>query len=77
MRRRGAVERAVHAMLVIVDPERRQLPHQVDSIPEEHVIQIFAANGPDQPFDERMRSWHVRNRLDLLDLEYTQVGEPR
>src|SRR5882672_9450800 len=34
------------------------------------------ANGADQSFDERMRNGRVRNRLDLLDLEYAQVGEP-
>src|SRR3984893_10459373 len=30
----------------------------------------------DQPFDERMRDRSVRNRLDLLDLQHAQIGEP-
>jgi hypothetical protein len=76
MRGGGAVERAVYPVVVVVIAERRQLSHQVDSIPKEHPIEIFAANGADQPFDERMRSWDVRNRLNLLDLDYAQVGEP-
>mgnify|MGYP003299295094 CR=1 FL=1 len=29
-----------------------------------------------QPFAERMRDRNVRNRLDLVDLEDAQVGEP-
>ena len=29
-----------------------------------------------EPFEERMRHWGVRNRLDLIDLKYPQVGEP-
>jgi hypothetical protein len=61
------MERAVNAMRVVVITEGRQLAHQIDSIPEEHVVQIFAANGADQAFDERMRSWDVGHRLDLLD----------
>ena len=75
-RRRGAFERAVNAGRVVIVPERLQLPRQVDYIPEEHAIEIFVANGADQPFDERMRNRDLRNRFDLLDFEYAQVGEP-
>jgi hypothetical protein len=28
-------------------------------------------NRPNQAIDERLRSWHIRIRLDLLDLEYS------
>ena len=76
LRRRGAVERAVNAMCVVVVSEFIQLPGQVDHVPEEHAIEILAPNRADQPFDERMRDRSVRNRLDLLDLEDAQVGEP-
>jgi hypothetical protein len=38
-------------------------------------MEKLAANGPDQTFDERMRNWHLRNRFDLVDFEYAQVGE--
>jgi hypothetical protein len=76
VRWRGAFERAVNAMLIVVIAECLQLPRQVDYIPEEHAIEIFTANSADQPFDGRMRNWEVRDRLELLDLEYPQVGEP-
>src|SRR5712692_8331257 len=76
MRWRGAVKRAVHARCVVIVSECRQLPRQVDYVPEEHAIEIFVANGADHPFDERMRNRDVRNRLDLLDPKYPQVGEP-
>ena len=76
LRWRGTVERAVHARSVVIVPKGIQLPHQIRYVPEEDAVEIFSANGADQPFDERMRNGRVRNRLDLLDLEYAQVGEP-
>src|SRR5712691_110681 len=63
-------------MRVVIIPEFIQLLREVDRVPEEHAVEIFAANGADQPFDERMRNRNVGNRLDLLGLEYTEVGEP-
>ena len=63
-------------MRVVIIRECVQLSRQVDRVPEEHVIEIFAADGADQPLNERMRNWRVRNRLDLLDREDAQVGEP-
>ena len=76
LRRRGAGERAMNAMRVVIVPELSQLPRQVDRVPEEHAIEVLAPDRADQPFDERMRDRSVRNRLDLLDLEDAQVGEP-
>lgn len=63
-------------MRVVIIREGVQLSRQVDRVPEEHVIEIFAAHGADQPFNERVRDRGVRNRLDLLDLADAQVGEP-
>lgn len=63
-------------MRVVIIREGVQLSRQVDRVPEEHVIEIFAADGADQPFNERVRDRGVRNRLDLLDLADAQVGEP-
>ena len=37
------------------------------------LLEIFAANRADQPFDERMRNRDVGNRLDPVDFEYTKV----
>ena len=59
----------MNAELIVIIPEVAQLSHQIARIPEEHSVKILTANGADQPFDERMRNWGVRNRLDLLDIE--------
>ena len=56
-------------MRVVIIGECLQLPRQVDRVPEEHVIEIFAADGADQAFNERMRNRRAWNRLDLLDRE--------
>jgi hypothetical protein len=66
----------VHAVRVVVIRECVQLPRQVDRVPEEHVIEIFAADGANQPFNEWLRNRRVWNRLDLLDREDAQVGQP-
>ena len=58
---------------IVVIAECVQLKRQVDRIPEEYAIKIFAANRADQPFDERMRNRDVGNRLDPVDFEYTKV----
>jgi len=63
-------------MAVVIIRECVQLSRQVDRVPEEYVIELFASTGADKPFTERMRDRSVRNRLDLLDLEDAQVGEP-
>ncbi len=57
-------------MRVVIIRECAQLSRQVDRVPEEQVIEIFAADGADQPFNERMRNRGVRNRLDLVGGEF-------
>ena len=66
----------MYPKLIIVIAECVQLTPQVDGVPEEHAIKIFAANRADQPFDERMRNRHVGNRLDRVNFEYTKVRKP-
>ena len=66
----------MYAVLVVIIREGLQLSRQVERVPEEHVIEIFAPDSADQPFNERMRDRGVRNRLDLLDLDDAQVREP-
>ena len=73
---RAAIERLVNATVVVVISEFFQLSLQVDCVPDEHVIKKLSSYRPDQPFHERMRHGYVRNRLDLFDLEYAQVGAP-
>ena len=75
-RRGAATEGLVNAASVVINPERFEFLVQVDRVPEEYAIEILASDGPNQAFDERMRDRRVRNRLDLLDIEDAQVGEP-
>lgn len=72
----AATERLVNAIFVIVDPEFFQLSLQVDCVPDEYVIKKLSSNRSDQPFYERMGHRYRRDRLDLVDLEYAQVGAP-
>ena len=66
----------MNATFVAVNSELFQLSRQVDYVPEEQVVKILPSNRPDQLFHERMGHRYVRDRLDLFDLEYAQVGEP-
>jgi len=61
---------------IVISFEIAHLPRQVDRIPEQHTIKILAPNRADQPLDERMRYRDIGNRLDLIDLEHAQVGQP-
>ena len=63
-------------MVVEVGPEIEQLVFEVCRRPEQHVIQVFPPQGSDQPFHEWMGQGHVRDRLDLLQLQYPQIGLP-
>jgi hypothetical protein len=72
----ATTERLVNAIPVVVNSEFFQFAPQVDCVPDEHVIKKLPPYCPDQPFHERMGHGYVRDRLDLLDLEYAQVGEP-
>ena len=72
----ATIERLVNAIFVVIDFELFQLSLQIDCVPDEHVIEKLSPNRPDQPFHERMGDGDVRDRLDLFDLEYAQVGEP-
>ena len=66
----------MNAIVVVIISELFQLSLQVDRVPDEHVIKKLPSYRPDQPFHERMGHGYVRDRLDLFDLEYAQVGEP-
>src|SRR5688572_29598589 len=66
----------MNASGIVVILELAQLARQVRSVPEEHAIEILAPERADHPLDERMRDRGIRNGLDLLHLDYAQVGEP-
>ena len=42
-------------MRIVILPESSQFPLQIIGIPEEHMVEEFAANGSAQSFDEGMR----------------------
>ena len=73
---RAATERLVNAIVVVIGSELFQLSLEVNCVPDEHVIKKLSSNRPDQPLHERMGHGCVRERLDLFDLKYAQVGEP-
>ena len=74
--RSAATERLVNAICVVVISELFELSLHVDGVPDEHVIKKLPSYRPNQPFHEWMRRGYERDRLDLVDIEYTQVGEP-
>ena len=49
----------MRAMVVEVAPEIEQLVFQICRRPEQHLIQILASNGADEPFHERMGQGNV------------------
>ena len=67
--RRGAIQRPVNSMLVVVIPKGCELAREVDPAPEKRAIQEFTANRADQSLDERVRDRDVGNSLNLLDLK--------
>ena len=63
-------------MVVEVGPEIEQFILQICTRPEQHVIQIFASNGANEPFHEGMRQGNVGDGLDFCHLQYPQIGLP-
>src|SRR5450755_3336746 len=64
------------SMVVEVGPEIEQFILQICTRPEQHVIQIFASNGANEPFHERMRQGNVGDGLDFCHLQDAQIGLP-
>jgi hypothetical protein len=56
--------------------EAVQFALPIGSVPEQDVIQELASEGPDEPFDERVRERNVRKRFDLFNLEDTEIRLP-
>jgi len=76
LRWRGVGEHAINAIGVVILSELSQLPRKIHRIPEEHLIKARAPEHADQAFNGGVRDRGIRNRFDLLDREYAQVGEP-
>ena len=61
---------------VVISFEVRKLHLQICRRPEQKVIEAFAANGSNQPFNERMREGHTWYRFDFRHAEDSQVRLP-
>jgi len=59
----------MNAALMVVDGKPVQLALQVQTIPEEDLIEVFTPYGPDEPLDERVRARHEGDGLEFLDLQ--------
>lgn len=66
----NAVDSAVDARAVVINPESRELSFEVKLVPKHYLVQQLFPSRPDHAFNERMRKRGVWNRLDLLDAEY-------
>ena len=54
-------ERAVDARFIVISGELIELALQIEPVPEQAVIEIFASDRADQPFDKRVRARHKRD----------------
>jgi len=61
---RPATEPCVNASLIAIGGESIQLATQIEAVPEEGLVEIFAPKGSDPPLDERMRARHKADRLN-------------
>ena len=61
--------------LIVIAREPFQFPRQIHGIPQENTIEVLTPDRLDQPFYEGMGNWSVRNRFDLVDLQYAQVSK--
>ena len=66
----------MHTPLVVVGSESIQLLLQVETVPEEGLVEIFSPESSGESLNERMRARHERNRLDFLDVENAQIRSP-
>jgi len=55
--------------LVEIGGESIQLSMQVEAVPEEGLVEIFAPKNSDESLDEQMRTRHKRDRLQFLDVQ--------
>lgn len=62
--------------VVVVIPKGFELSFQIPIAPEWDVIEKLATNPSDEPFNEWMRKWYLRNGLELVDFQNTKVCFP-
>ena len=64
------------AMTIVVTLELKELQLQIGGRPEERAIQAFPSNCANEPFNEGMREWCVRHRLDGFHVKDAHVRLP-
>ena len=69
-------ERAMHAMAVVVVPERLQLSRQIGRVPDEDKVQVLAPGGPYHGL-RYARDCAARADCAALRIRHSQVNEQR
>ncbi len=64
------------ASLVIVRLELGKLAFQITGIPEQHSVEKFSADRPDQALHKWVGHGHMRQGLDFLDVQNPKVRRP-
>jgi hypothetical protein len=73
---RSAAESSVDTAPVVIGGEAIQLATQVETVPEEGVIEILASKGSDKTLYKRVRAGHEGDGLEFLDVEHSQIRAP-
>ena len=76
LRRRDSAQSGVATISVVVNLVTIQLPLKIALVPKQRLIEVFAPDGPDQSFDESMRTGCAGNGLDLINLKDPKVRPP-
>jgi hypothetical protein len=66
----------MNAPPIVVDGKSFQLPLQVQTIPEEDLIQKLAPHSPDKPLDKGVGTRHKGDGFVFLDLQDPEVCAP-
>src|SRR5580698_7027267 len=74
--RRDSGQSGVAAISVVIDLVTFELPFRIALVPKQSLIEVFAADGPDQSLDESMRTGCAGNGLDLINLKDPKVRTP-
>ncbi len=73
---RLAAQSGVDASLVIVVGKSIQLAMEVETVPEESLIEILAPKSADKALDIRVRARHEGDGFKFLDAENSQIRSP-
>lgn len=64
------------AVLIVIGSKCFELMLEIGLAPEEHLIQIFSPDGPDESLNEGMRNGSVWDTFDFLYSQYSKIGSP-